>query len=293
MGNSSTLFDRPFQINHIQRSLDAHGFPTTTFLVYHNVIVSVDWINLLFFSRLSFSTDRWVFQVEGLEGLIGPYAVVAAFACEKLGENMTFCQKKKKKTGEEIWKRSMEAIVPFPAIAYLSCLSFLVFFFKFTFLFISLTFSDSSYVRTYCSYEDSLAEEREICWYVWTGKLFFPAIAYFSSVFLCCCCLFVFTLCFNLFNCCVFLWHFQILVSSCVQFLRRRSSRAKKKLRNVWTGKIRFEPRIGAEVEIKYPEKKQTKQQQKQQQKQKKVADSKISRYVWTGPECFIFEFLS
>ena len=61
----------------------------------------------------------------------------------------------------------------------------------------------------------------------------------------------------------------------------------------MWTGKIRFEPRIGAEVEIKYPEKKQTKQQQKQQQKQKKVVDSKISRYVWTGPECFIFEFLS
>ena len=102
MGNSSTLFDRPFQINHIQRSLDAHGFPTTTFLVYHNVIVSVDLNKFPFcFPLLSFSTDRWVFQVEGLEGLIGPYAVVAAFACEKLGENMTFCQKKKKKKPEK------------------------------------------------------------------------------------------------------------------------------------------------------------------------------------------------
>ena len=38
----------------------------------------------------------------------------------------------------------------------------------------------------------------------------------------------------------------------------------------MWTGKIRFEPRIGAEVEIKYPKKKQTKQQQKQQQQQKR-----------------------
>ena len=102
MGNSSTLFDRPFQINHIQRSLDAHGFPTTTFLVYHNVIVSVDLNKFPFcFPLLSFSTDRWVFQVEGLEGLIGPYAVVAAFACEKLGENMTFCQKKKKRKPEK------------------------------------------------------------------------------------------------------------------------------------------------------------------------------------------------
>ena len=97
MGNSSTLFDRPFQINHTQRSLDTHGFPTTTFLVYHNVIVSVDLNKFPLFSPLpSFSTDRWVFQVEGLEGLIGPYAVVAAFTCEKIGENMTFCQKKRK-----------------------------------------------------------------------------------------------------------------------------------------------------------------------------------------------------
>lgn len=99
MGNSwRTLFDRPFQINHIQHSLDTHGFPTTTFLVYHNVIVSVDLNKFPFFvPLLSFSTDRWVFQVEGLEGLTGPYAVVAAFACEKIGENMTFGQKKKKK----------------------------------------------------------------------------------------------------------------------------------------------------------------------------------------------------
>lgn len=130
MGNSSTLFDRPFQINHIQRSLDTHGFPTTTFLVYHNVIVSVDWINLLFFSRLSFSTDRWVFQVEGLEGLIGPYAVVAAFACEKLGENMTFCQKKKKKNRKRNLKTLNGGDCSFSSyclfiLSFFSCLFFL------------------------------------------------------------------------------------------------------------------------------------------------------------------------
>ena len=184
MGNSSTLFDRPFQINHIQRSLDTHGFPTTTFLVYHNVIVSVDLNKFpFFFPLLSFSTDRWVFQVEGVEGLIGPYAVVAAFECEKKKRwKHDILSKKKKK---EIWKRSMEAIVLFPAIAYFSCLSFLFFFFLllFTFLFISLTFSDSSYVRTYCSYEDFLAEQREICWYVWTGKFFFSSNRLFLFCF--------------------------------------------------------------------------------------------------------------
>ena len=108
MANSSTLFDRPFQINHIQRSLDTHGFPTRTFLVYHNVIVSVDLNKFPFFvPLLSFSTDRWVFQVEGLEGLTGPYAVVAAFAREKKGENMTFCQKKieEKKSENAQWSR--------------------------------------------------------------------------------------------------------------------------------------------------------------------------------------------
>ena len=205
---------------------------------------------------------------------------------------MTFCQKKKKK------KRNLKTLngVDCSLSSYrLFLLSFFccLFLLLFTFLFISLTFSDSSYVRRYCSGLKVWQSKEKFADTCGRVNSFFPAIAYFSSVFLFCRCLFVFTLCFNLFNCFVFLWHFQILVSSCVQFLRRPSFRAKKKLRNVWTGKIRFEPRIGAEVEIKYPEKKQTKQQQKQQQKQKKVADSKISRYVWTGPECFIFEFLS
>ena len=257
MGNSSTIFDRPFQINHIQRSLDAHGFPTTTFLVYHNVIVSVDLNKFpFFFPLLSFSTDRWVFEVEGLEGLIGPYAVVAAFACEKIVENMTFCQKKKKKK-----KRNLKTLngVDCSFSSYrLFLLSFFccLFLLLFTFLFISLTFSDSSYVRRYCSGLKVWQSKEKFADTCGRVNSFFPAIAYFSSVFLFCFCLFVFTLCFNLFNCFVFLWHFQILVSSCVQFLGRPSFRAKKKLRNVWTGKIRFEPRIGAEVEIKYPENK-------------------------------------
>lgn len=181
--NSSTLFDRPFQIKHIQRSLDAHGFPTTTFLVYHNVIVSVDLNKFPFcFPLLSFSTDRWVFQVEGLEGLIGPYAVVAVSACEKIGENMTFCQKRKeeKKPENAQWRplfffqRSLISLV---------FLFFSFFFFVFTFLFISLIFSDSSYVRTYCSYEGGLAEQREICWYVWTGKFFFSGNRLFLFCF--------------------------------------------------------------------------------------------------------------
>ena len=187
----------------------------------------------------------------------------------------------------------MESIVLFPAIAYFSCLSFLVFFF-FNSLFclslwhflIALPYEGTVPTKTVRQSKKKFADT--------CGRVnsFFPAIPYFSSVFLFCCCLFVFTLCFNLFNCFVFLWHFQILVSSCVQFLWRPSSRAKKKLRNVWTGKIRFEPRIGAEVEIKYPEKKKT-TTTKTTTTTTKVADSKISRYVWTGPECFIFEFLS
>ena len=187
MGNSSTLFDRPFQINHIQRSLDAHGFPTTTFLVYHNVIVSVDLNKFPFFPLLSLSTDRWVFEVEGLEGLIAsPYAVVPAFACERIGKNMTLCQKKKnKQKKQDIWKRSMEAIVVLLAIGYFSSVFLLLSFsfLLFTFLFICLTFSDSSYVRTYCSYEDGLAEQREICWYVWTGKFFFSGNRLFLFCF--------------------------------------------------------------------------------------------------------------
>ena len=154
----------------------------------------------------------------------------------------------------------MEAIVLFPAIPYFSCLSFLFFlffcihFFVYLWYFpIALTYERTVPTKTVWQSKEKFADT--------CGRVnsFFPAIAYFSSVFLFCCCLFVFTLCFNLLNCFVFLWHFQILVSSCVQFLRRRSSRAKKKLRNVWTGKIRFEPRIGAEVEIKYPKKKTNK----------------------------------
>ena len=183
MGNSSTLFDRPFQINHIQRSLDAHGFPTTTFLVYHNVIVSVDLNKFPFcFPLLSFSTDRWVFEVEGLEGLIGPYAVIAVSACEKIGENMTFCQKKKKKRNLKTLNGGDCSFSSYPLFL-LSFFSFLSFFFVFTFLFISLIFSDSSYVRTYCSYEDGLAEQREICWYVWTGKFFFSGNRLFLFCF--------------------------------------------------------------------------------------------------------------
>ena len=154
----------------------------------------------------------------------------------------------------------MEAIVLFPAIPYFSCLSFLFFlffcihFFVYLWYFpIALTYERTVPTKTVWQSKEKFADT---CGQV---NSFFPAIAYFSSVFLFCCCLFVFTLCFNLLNCFVFLWHFQILVSSCVQFLRRRSSRAKKKLRNVWTGKIRFEPRIGAEVEIKYPKKKTNK----------------------------------
>ena len=132
MGNSSTLFDRPFQINHIQRSLDAHGFPTTTFLVYHNVIVSVDLNKFPFFPLLSLSTDRWVFEVEGLEGLIAsPYAVVPAFACERIGKNMTLCQKKKKQTKKTRHLKTLNGgDCCFTSYRlFLFCLSFVVFFF--------------------------------------------------------------------------------------------------------------------------------------------------------------------
>ena len=190
----------------------------------------------------------------------------------------------------------MEAIVLFPAIPYFSCLSFLFFLFFLYSLFclslwyfpIALTYERTVPTKTVWQSKEKFADT--------CGRVnsFFPAIAYFSSVFLFCCCLFVFTLCFNLLNCFVFLWHFQILVSSCVQFLRRRSSRAKKKLRNVWTGKSRFESRIGAEVEIKYPKKKNKQNNNKNNNNNNKnVADSKISRFVWTGPECIICEFLS
>ena len=61
----------------------------------------------------------------------------------------------------------------------------------------------------------------------------------------------------------------------------------------MWTGKIRFEPRIGAEVEIKYPKKKNKQNNNKNNNNNKNVADSKISRFVWTGPEGIICEFLS
>ena len=149
----------------------------------------------------------------------------------------------------------MEAIVLLPAIGYFSSVFFFLFYYSLFCLSvwhfpIALMYERTVPTKTVWQSKEKFADT---CGQV---NSFFPAIAYFSSAFHFCCCLFVFSLCFNLFICFVFLWHFQILVSSCVRFLRRRSSHSKqRKIAERVDGKIRFEPRIGAEVEIKYPEK--------------------------------------
>ena len=143
--------------------------------------------------------------------------------------------KKNQKSENAQWRRLF-----FYQLSVISLLSFFCCLFLFYYSLFCLSVWHFPIALTYeriVAYEDGLAEQREICWYVWTGKFFFSG----NRLFLFCCCLFVFTLCFNLFICFVFLWHFQILVSSCVQFLRRRSSQAKKncgtcgRQNSIWT----------------------------------------------------------
>lgn len=134
MGNSSTIFDRPFQINHIQRSTVFQLQPcssTTTLSSRWN------WINFLFFSPSFFfnrSVGIWSRRPRR------PNRSVCSCCGLRVWKNRwkhDILSKKKKKR-KEIWKLSMELIVLFPAIAYFSCLSFVVFFYYYSLFCLSL-----------------------------------------------------------------------------------------------------------------------------------------------------------